>query len=151
MVQFWNITFIVCYICYVGIRHIRFVTHHAFCYCRNCSILINKRRFSRLRITFWATNVLSILWYLHRISRNQSTCVNVLQRSSVTDKKDRGKRIWSSVSRQSGTYLKVEDTFSGLDFVWAWDLFEVCSEVVNYRTPRVTFQWMIDEREAILI
>jgi len=31
----------------------------------------------------------------------------------VTDKKDRGKRIWSSVLRQSGTYLKVEDTFSG--------------------------------------
>lgn len=43
-------------------------------------------------------------------------------------------------------YLKVEATFKGPGFVWAWDLIEVRSEVVNYRTPRVRFQWMIDER-----
>lgn len=77
-------------------------------------------------------------------------CTTV-QRSGQMKKKSGGKRIWSSVSRQSGAYLKVEDTLNGLDYVWAWDLFEVCSEVVNYRTPRVTFQWMIDEHGAILI
>jgi len=72
----------------------------------------------------------------------------------AADRRDPGKRIWSLVSRQSAAYLNAERMRaepSGLAFVWAWDLVEVPSEIVNYRTPRVTFQWMIDERRAILI
>lgn len=40
---------------------------------------------------------------------------------------------------------------SAARFVWAWDHFVVRGEVVNYGTPWVTFQWMIDERPPILI
>lgn len=52
--------------------------------------------------------------------------------------------------RRVDTYFKV-DTRNRPGTVWAWDLLEVRGEVVNYGTPWVTFQWMIDERAAILI
>lgn len=70
----------------------------------------------------------------------------------IREEVERGsKRIWSSVSRQSGTYLKVEDTLNGPGSVWAWDSSEFVAWSLIIERHGVTFQWMIDERRAILI